>query len=224
MTIGFRIRPVTERVARDLCARAARLQATHLGDAMHRLQTMRGGFRAFGGRLRVAGPAFPVKVRPGDNLMLHRALDLAAPGDVLVVDGGGERDVGLADAPMLGWAARRGIAALVIDGAIRDAAAIGEIAIGVWARGVTPAGPWKDGPGEIGCPVACGGQVVMPGDLIAADEDGVVVVPREAAAAVIAAAEAHQAREAEAQAAIEAGRWERGWAAKELQGKGCDGA
>jgi RraA family protein len=224
MPVGFRIRPVTARVDAALCARAAKLPAANIGDVMHRMQTMRGGFRAFGGRLAAAGPAFPVKARPGDNLMLHRAIDLAEPGDVIVCDGGGELNIALTGELMMGHAARRGIAAVVMDGAARDAARLGELEIGVWARGVTPSGPYKDGPGEIGFPVACGGQVVMPGDLIMADEDGVVVVPREHAAEAIAAAEAHNAKEVESQAAIDSGSWDRGWVAKALQGKGCEGA
>jgi RraA family protein len=207
-----------------LCARAAKLPAANIGDVMHRMQTTRGGFRAFGGRLAAAGAAFPVKARPGDNLMLHRAIDLAEPGDVIVCDGGGELNIALTGELMMGHAARRGIAAVVMDGAARDAARLGELEIGVWARGVTPSGPYKDGPGEIGFPVACGGQVVMPGDLIMADEDGVVVVPREHAAEAIAAAEAHNAKEVESQAAIDSGSWDRGWVAKALQGKGCEGA
>ncbi|TCZ65310.1 RraA family protein [Roseicella aquatilis] len=224
MTLGFRIRPVTARVDAALCARAAALPAANIGDVVHRMQTLRGGFRAFGGRLAVAGPAFTVKARPGDNLMLHRAIDLAEPGDVIVVDGGGALDIAITGELMMGWAARRGIAAVVIDGAIRDAAQLGAMEIGIWARGVTPSGPYKDGPGEIGTPIACGGQVVMPGDLVMADEDGVVVIPIADAAAAIAAAEAHQAQEQQAQAAIEAGRWERGWVPDLLRTKGCDGA
>ncbi|MFZ4411249.1 MAG: RraA family protein, partial [Paracraurococcus sp.] len=90
MTLGFRIRPVTTRVDPALCARAAKLPAANIGDVVNRMQTMRGGFRAFGGRIVVAGPAFTVKARPGDNLMLHRAIDLAAPGDIIVVDAGGD--------------------------------------------------------------------------------------------------------------------------------------
>lgn len=224
MTLGFRIRPVTTRVDPALCARAAKLPAANIGDVVNRMQTMRGGFRAFGGRIVVAGPAFTVKARPGDNLMLHRAIDLAAPGDVIVVDAGGDLGIATTGELMLGWAARRGIAAVVVDGAIRDAAMLGEMEIGVWARGITPSGPYKDGPGEIGCPIACGGQVVMPGDLVMADEDGVVVIPLADAEATIAAAEAHQAKEQAAQAAIDAGTWERDWVAAALRAKGCEGA
>jgi regulator of RNase E activity RraA len=108
----------------------------------------------------------------------------------------------------------------VIDGAVRDLDGIRKMDIGVWARGANPSGPYKDGPGEIGYPVACGGQVVMPGDLIAADEDGVVVIPRADAAQVIADAEKHAAKEAETTAAIRGGGWVRGWVEETLAAKG----
>lgn len=222
MTLGFRIRAdVAQRVPPGLCARAARLPAANIGDVANRMQTMRGGFRAFGGRRAVAGPAFTVRARAGDNLMLHRAIDLAAPGDVIVCDGAGELGIALTGELMMGHAARRGVAAVVIDGAVRDIAALARLDLGIWARGVTPAGPYKDGPGEIGYPVACGGLVVMPGDLVVADEDGVVVIPREDAEAVIAAAEAHNAREIKAQAAIEAGTWDRAWVEQTLAARNC---
>lgn len=224
MTLGFRIRPVTARVDPALCARAAELPSANIGDVAHRMQTMRGGFRAFGGRIAVAGPALTVKARPGDNLMLHRAIDLAEPGDVIVVDAGGALDTAIIGEMMLGWAARRGVAAVVVDGAVRDAAQLGDMEIGVWARGITPAGPWQDGPGEIGTPIACGGQAVLPGDLVMADEDGVVVVPMADAAQVIAAAEQGNAKEQVALAAIAAGTWDRDWVAEALSAKGCGGA
>jgi RraA family protein len=223
MSVGFRIRPVTTRTDAALAARATRVPAANIGDVMHRMQTMRGGFRAYGGRRVAAGPAFTVRARAGDNLMLHRAIDLAEPGDVIVVDGGGELGIAQTGELMLGHAAKRGIAAVVIDGAVRDIEALAKLDLGVWARGVTPSGPYKDGPGEIGYPIACGGQVVMPGDLVMADEDGVVVIPAGDAAEVLAAAEAHNTKEIKAQAAIEAGNWERGWVAESLRAKDCAG-
>lgn len=224
MTIGFRIRPVTERVDAALTARAAKVPAANLGDVMNRMQAMSGTFHAYGGIKRICGPAFTVKARSGDNLLLHRAVDMAEPGDVIVCDGNGDLTVALMGDLMLGHAAQRGIAAAVIDGAVRDVASLARMNLGVWARGHTPAGPWKEGPGEIGTPVACGGQVVMPGDLICCDEDGIVVVPRAEAAAVVAAAEAHQAKEIQAEAEIREGRWDRAWVAPALRAKGCDGA
>jgi RraA family protein len=178
---------------------------------MNRMQAMRGGFRAYGGRRAVVGPALTVRARPGDNLLLHRAVDLAPPGEVIVCDGGGDVSVAVAGDLMIGHAVARGVAAMVIDGAVRDIVVLARLDIDVWARGATPAGPYKEGPGEIGYPIACGGLVVAPGDLIAADEDGVVVIPRDDGATVIAAAEAHARKEEAATAAIGAGTWDRGW-------------
>ncbi len=224
MTLGFRIQPVTSRVDPALCARAAAVPAANIGDVVSRMQTMRGGFRAFGGTRAVAGPAFTVRARSGDNLMLHRAIDMAAPGDVIVVDAGGDLAIAITGELMMGWAARRGIAAVIVDGAVRDAAQLRQLPLGIWACGITPSGPYKDGPGEIGYPVSCGGQVVMPGDLIMADEDGVVVLPAADAAEAIAAAEGHQAKEAKAQQDIDGGIWERDWVVASLKAKGCGGA
>jgi RraA family protein len=224
MTIGFRIAPVTQRVAPDLCARARHLPAANIGDVMNRIQTLRGGFRPFGGRKVIAGPAFTVKARAGDNLLLHRACDMAEPGDIIVGDGAGDLSIALMGELMIGHAMKRGVQGIVLDGAVRDVEALAAMDIGVWACGATPSGPYKDGPGEIGHPIACGGQVVMPGDLIVADADGVVVVPRAHAAEVIAAAEAHNAKEQRAQAAIDAGTYDRAWVLDALRAKGCEGA
>jgi RraA family protein len=224
MPIGFRIAPVTERVDPALIARAARLPAANIGDVMSRMQTMRGGFRRFGGRRAIAGPAFTVRTRAGDNLLLHRACDMAAPGDIIVADGGGDLSIALMGELMAGYALKRGVQGIVLDGAVRDVEALAALDIGIWARGATPSGPYKDGPGEIGYPISCGGQVVMPGDLIVADADGVVVVPRAHAAEVVAAAEAHQAKEQRAQAAIAAGTYDRAWVIEALRAKGCEGA
>jgi RraA family protein len=220
MTIGLRIAETRPESDAALIARAAKLPVANIGDVMNRLQSMRGGFLAYGGRRAFVGPALTVKARPGDNLFLHRAIDLARPGEVIVCDGGGDLNIALAGDLMIGHATARGVGALVIDGAIRDIEGVRKMDIGVWARGANPSGPYKDGPGEIGYPIACGGQVVMPGDLIAADEDGVVVIPRAEAAKVIADAEKHAAKEAETTAAIHGGGWVRGWVEETLAAKG----
>ena len=224
MTIGFRIRAVTERAAPAIIARAAKVPVANIGDVMNRLQSMNGTFHSYGALRRVVGPAFTVKARAGDNLMLHRAVDLALPGDVIICDGNGDLSTALMGDLMLGHATKRGIAGVVLDGAVRDVASLAKMGLGVWARGHTPAGPWKEGPGEIGTPISCGGQVVMPGDLICCDEDGVVVVPMAEAAAVITTAEAHQAKEILNEGEIQAGTWARDWVAVSLRERGCEGA
>lgn len=220
MGIGFRIIPVTQRVDPALALRAAAVPVANIGDVMNRMQSLSGTFHPYGGRKRVVGPAFTVKARSGDNLMLHRAVDMAQAGDIIVCDGNGDLTVALMGDLMLGHATKRGIAGVVLDGAVRDVASLSRMNLGVWARGHTPAGPWKEGPGEIGTPISCGGQVVMPGDLICCDEDGVVVVPMTEAARVIAAAEAHQAKEMQAERDIQAGEWDRAWVEPALRAKG----
>ncbi len=220
MTVGFRIQSEFTRVDAALVERAAALPAANIGDVMNRMQAMRGGFLAYGGRRAVAGPALTVRARAGDNLMLHQALDMAQPGDVIICDAGGDLGTAIMGDIMARHAVSRGIAAIIVDGAIRDVDGLAELDLGVWARGATPAGPYKDGPGEIGYPVSCGGLVVAPGDLIVADSDGVVVIPREDAAAVIPAAEAHNRKEEEIMEAIAAGRLDRSWVRTLLSSKG----
>jgi len=220
MTVGFRIKADINRVDAALCARAAGVPAANIGDVANRMQAMRGGFHAYGGRKALAGPAFTVRVRAGDNLMLHEALDLARPGDVVVCDAGGDLGTAIMGDIMARHAARRGIAAIIVDGAIRDVEGLSQLHLGVWARSATPNGPYKDGPGEIGYPVSCGGLVVMPGDLIAADLDGVVVIPREDAVAVIAAAEEHSRKEHDIIRSIDEDTADRSWVGKLLAGKG----
>lgn len=219
MTVGFRIKTDFERVDADLCRRAAGVPVANIGDVVNRMQCMRGGFLAYGGKKAVAGPAFTVRARAGDNLMLHEALDLAKPGDVIVCDAGGDMGTAIMGDIMARYAASLGIAAIIIDGAIRDVDGLAKLPLGVWARGATPAGPYKDGPGEIGYPVSCGGLVVMPGDLIACDLDGIVVVPREDAAAAVAAGEKHSEKEHGQMADIDNRRFDRGWVGDLLKNK-----
>jgi regulator of RNase E activity RraA len=129
---------------------------------------------------RLAGPALTVRVRPGDNLMLHKAMLLAEPGDVIVVDGAGDTNQALIGGLMRATAISRRIGGFVIDGAVRDVAEWAEGGMPVFAAGNSLRGPSKDGPGEINVPIACAGLVVHPGDIVVADADGVIcVTPHE---------------------------------------------
>ena len=125
----------------------------------------------------VVGTAFTVRVRPGDNLMLHKAIELAEEGDVIVCDGAGDLGQSLIGGNMMTTAVLKKLAAFVIDGAVRDLSDWASNLMPVWARGHTHRGPTKDGPGEINIPIAVGGMPVSPGDLIVADADGVIAVP-----------------------------------------------
>ena len=127
--------------------------------------------------LTLCGVALTVRVRPGDNLMIHKALTLARPGDVIVVDGSGDVSHALVGGLMRLAALARGAAGFVIDGALRDVAEWAEAELPVFARGHSHRGPSKDGPGEINVPIACAGLAVAPGDLVLGDADGVVSVP-----------------------------------------------
>lgn len=159
----------------------------------------------------VAGPALTVRTAPGDNLAIHQALDLAEPGDVLVVDGRGYAERAVLGGLLGRYAASRGVAAIVVDGAVRDVSDLVRTGLPVLARAVTHVGPWKNGPGELRGPVSCAGAVVAQGDVVVVDEDGVAVVPAARASEAAAAGEALVAAEAEAEASIDAGAWDRPW-------------
>jgi RraA family protein len=222
MPIGFRIARRRRKVDAALVERFRSLPVANVSDSMSRMA-------AAGPRLRpmhkggaMAGPALTVKVRPGDNLMLHRALDLAEPGDVIVVDAGGDLTTAIMGDLMLAHAKRRGVAGLVVNGAVRDVDSIRAQDLPLYAAGVTHRGPYKDGPGEINVAVALDGMVVEPGDLVLGDADGVLGVPFDAVPAVLAAAEAKRAAEEREMAAILAGTSDRSWVLRTLESRGCE--
>jgi len=161
---------------------------------MSRLGAMDAGIRALWRSPRVAGSALTVWCHAGDNLMLHKALSLAVAGDIVVMNtqGGGNSGFGelLATSAM-----KMGVAAVIVDGTVRDAEGLEAMALPVYARGLCPNGCNKDGPGEVGAIVACGGVAVRPGDVVIADRDGVTVVPLEDAAQVAQLAAEQIARE-----------------------------
>jgi len=218
-TIGLRILPSPRRPPAELLERLASLPTPNISDNMQRHYGATAALRPYHRGGKLVGPAFTVKTRPGDNLLVHKAIDMAAAGDVIVVDAGGEVAQAIIGEIMTKHAAKRGIAGFVIDGAIRDADAIAGASLPVFARGVTHRGPYKDGPGEINVPVSIGGMVVNPGDIIVGDGDGVLAVPQEVAEKVIAAATAQNRKEAATLAAIAAGTIDRSWVDEALQEK-----
>ena len=221
MTIGFRILPRRQGVSPELIARFALLPVANVSDSMHRMSAAGSKLQAFHRGGQLAGPALTVKTRPGDNLMLHKAIDLALPGDVVVVDAGGDLTNSLMGELMLAHAIKRGIAGFVLYGAIRDAEAFRASEMPVWAMGVTHRGPYKDGPGEINVPIALEGMVIAPGDLVLGDADGVLAVPAESAAEVLERTEAKQAAETAQMEKIAAGTVDRSWVDDTLRRLGC---
>jgi regulator of RNase E activity RraA len=159
----------------------------------------------------VCGNAFTVRVRAGDNLLVHKALDLLQPGDVLLVDSEGDTSRALVGEIMMTSARVRGAVAFVMDGAIRDVEAFEEHRFPCWARGVSLRGPYKQGPGSINVPVTIGGMLVQPGDVIVGDSDGVVAVSPALATQVAALARAKVKQEQDTIAAILAGTYSSAW-------------
>ena len=209
--LGLRINMDYERVDAKLVARARKIPVAVVGDVANRLQAFAAGYVQYGRIKKFAGPALTVRVRPGDNLFLHKAIDLAKPGDVIVVDAGGALNTAILGAMMSNYAKTRGIEALVVDGAIRDVEELAALDLAVVARGATPNGPFKTGPGEIGYGIACGGLSIAPGDLLIGDQDGVLVVPREQTSGILALAEDKFKLEQTWEVEIPAGTWDREW-------------
>jgi RraA family protein len=220
MSASMRILEIPKRPDPRLVAEFAKMVTPHLSDSMERLYAggpqLRPMYR--GGTL--AGPAFTVKTAPGDNLLVHKALDVARPGDVIVVDAGGFADHAIIGELMAARARQRGIAGLVIWGAIRDSAELGAGSYPVFACAVTHRGPYKNGPGEINVPVVMGGMPVHPGDIVVGDADGLVAVPQDQAERVLASAQAILQKENAAMKQMQDGTVDRSWVDKALREKG----
>lgn len=157
----------------------------NVGDCIGRAAAMDARIKNLVEGMKIVGPALTVRVPPTDNLMIHKALTLIKPGDVLVIEGGGNHSWALLGFLMVSTAQKLGVAGIVADGCVRDAQEIRKSGFPVFSAGLSPNGPFKEGPGEINFPICCGGQVVWPGDIIIADDDGVVVLKQELAKTVI---------------------------------------
>lgn len=194
---GYRINPRAAGPDAEIVAAFREMPVAAIGDSMSRnVGTV--GLRQYHQRLDtvLCGPAVTVRVRPGDNLMIHKALMMVQPGDVLVIDGGGDVSQALVGGLMRTTCVAKQLGGLVIDGAVRDLCEWAQEGMPIFAKGHTHRGPSKDGPGEVNIPVSCAGLVVMPGDLIVGDADGVIAIPADQAADVLAKTRAHLAKEA----------------------------
>ena len=200
------IRRDFERVSPEIVQRASAFAASILADVAGRRGTLDGRIAAVSPSMRMAGPAFTIEVRPGDNLMIHAAISMAQPGDILVVDGKGDRTCALMGSIMINACKKLGLGGVVLDAAVRDVEELRELGFPVYAVGTNPNGPTKFVPGRINWPVSCGGISVNPGDLIVGDADGVVVVEREKAGTLLDAAAKKVAEERARIADIVAGK------------------
>ena len=198
--------PLPAQVKPELIKAFRKLATANISDNLER-QPGAIGLRPFHNGTPMAGTAFTIKTRSGDNKVIHEALDLIQPGDVLVVDGDGDVSRALIGEIMSAIARKRGAAGFVLDGAIRDVDAIGKDSFPVFARSAIHRGPYKNGPGELNVPVSIGGMVVYPGDIIVGDLDGVVAFRPERAAELLDAVRAQELKEADILRTIEDGTY-----------------
>ena len=208
---GFQICALARRVDSQIVEAFRALPVANVSDCMSRMTAGGASLRPYHAKGVLAGPAFTVKTRPGDNLMIHKALHMAKPGDVIVVDAGGDVTNALIGELMVATAVKNGIAGFVMNGAIRDVDAIGAGTFPVYAAGVTHRGPYKDGPGSINVPISLNGMVINPGDLILGDADGLLCVPIDEAQALLEATRRKQDAEKVTIREIEEGTLDTKW-------------
>jgi RraA family protein len=196
--VGNRIFSDFDRPAPEVVELFRGLPSSNINDEMNRLYCMHDYIRLLNPvkAKPLLGVAITVKAPIGDNLFFHQALDMAQPGDIIVVDGASGCNRSLAGEIMMRFACQKGLAGVVVDGCLRDWDGIEKLDMPIYAKGITPQGPWKNGPGEVNVPVSCGGQVVFPGDILVGDRDGIVVIrPQDAPEIARAAREKCEAEE-----------------------------
>lgn len=219
---GFRIAAGPDRPALDLASMFADVSVSDISDHLNRLYGVSSAIKCLAGHgKRLIGPACTVKVFPGDNLMVHKVLDIARPGDVVVVDAGGSKQNAVLGDIISTKARHRGISGFVVDGYVRDVDGIDAMGYPVFARGETLIGPLHRGPGEINFAICCGGVVVEPGDVIVADGGGVVVIPRGYVLDLHAKLQAYKQRTADYLVEVRRGNFSNAWVDRYLEAANC---
>ena len=220
---GFRIRKNFPKLDPVLMGQFQKYEVPDISDSLNRLYALDAAITCqTDKRHRLCGPACTVHVFPGDNLMVHKALDVARPGEIVVIDAHGVRGMNAVLGDIVCTKAKhRGIAGFIVDGLVRDMPGIEDLDFPVFARGTTPVGPLHRGPGEINCPISCGGVVVNPGDVVVADVSGIVIVPRDWAEEILHRLEAHKAHQEKYLAAVRRGEFSNAWADEMLSRQGC---
>jgi len=203
--LGFRIKNDINRGDRQLFELMKEFGTPALSDGLNKFNTLDPEIKPINNGLKIAGPAFTVKLRPADNLMLHKAIDLAQEGDIIIVDTCGTKNYSIMGDLMASAAFKKRIGGFVIDGAIRDIEELRKSEFSIFTKYVTPAVGDKEGPGEINFPISCGGVVVMPGDYVVGDDNGVVVISPEHVEEIIDETKRKLAYEEKRREDIEAG-------------------
>lgn len=218
--VGFRYIEEIDRPDPKWSQKLLEYATCNISDGLNKLYTMDCGIRQMFPSRKFAGPAVTVKVRAGDNFMLHKAISMVKPGDVLVVETQGCNAYAVCGDLMVSCMDKLGVAGLVVDGTVRDIETLREIGMPVYARGTVCGAGDKEGPGEVNFPIACGGVVVMPGDLVLGDDNGVVVVPKDDIEEVIAGADKKLAMEAKRRKEIAEGQYVKGGLDEIMRAKG----
>ncbi|SNT48654.1 RraA family protein [Rhodococcoides kyotonense] len=222
MTLGFEVHQRERAVGADVAKLFVDIPVANVSDCMNRMAAGGADVTMLNNDLatKMIGPALTVRTRPGDNLLVHKALSMIEPGDVLVIDAGGDLTNAIIGEIMVTAAVAKGLAGLVVYGAVRDAAALRAGSLPVFARGVTHRGPYKDGPGEVNVPINLGGMIIEPGDLVLGDADGVVSVPYGSVTEIHAAAAKKLAAEEISIAKALSGERDDSWVDKKLVSRG----
>ena len=223
MAIGCKINLNYERPDWALVEALKEFPVANIDDCTDRTAAIHSSIRPLN-QTRLAGIAFTVRVPEGDNLLLHKALDLVQPGDVVMIDAGGGETRAIFGEIMAKYCRIRGVAGIVVDGCVRDTDYLESLTdMAIYAIGSTPNGPYKNGPGEINVPVVIGGQVVHPGDIVVGDADGVIIISPADAEALAAASRATTKKEEKIMAGIlEKCEYIRPWVDEKLKEIGCD--
>lgn len=206
---GMRIRKDFPRPDPAMLGHLKHVPAANIADVTARFFAMDARISPMGRAKRLIGPALTVKSSIADNFIFHKALSLARKGDIVVVNACGDTNHSVCGDVMYRYAMSRGVGGFIVDGCVRDLDFLMEHEFPVFAIGATPRGPYKNPVGEINTDIACGGQVVHPGDIVVGDMDGVVVIPQNDLSVVIEKLAAVQEKERLMSELIEQGRWEK---------------
>lgn len=219
--IGFQVHNRLRAVNTETVNKFKQLPVANISDNMSRMYAGGATIRPMHNGAAMAGPAVTVRCRPGDNLLVHKALEIAGSGDVIVVDAGGDLTNAIIGEIMVAYANSRSLAGFVINGAIRDSEVIGKGNFPVFAAGVTHRGPYKDGPGEINCTISLNGMTIEPGDLIVGDADGLLCVPFDLTNQIYEDTIKKHEIEEKMMADIAAGTYDASWVDERLKSLGC---
>ncbi len=223
MPAGCKIKRNFERPAKELVEAFRGIPVANIDDNMGRIAAVDASIFPLNPNAKILGTAFTVNAPAGDNLLFHKALDMAQPGDVIVLANKGSLSRSLCGEIMSNYAKSRGLAGIIIDGCVRDSAALRELDFPVYAKGVTPNGPYKNGPGEMNFPVSFAGIIINPGDIIVGDADGLLVIRPEDAEELAKKAKAwHDSEEKQLEGILTKGEWVRPWVDDKLKEVGFE--